>query len=181
MTQHTLAGGEGDIGGEEAAGGGVVVAGLEVVEGGFGVVDVATVAEGLVAAEGSDKGAGGREKLPPAIVGVFHYRCAGRVNELDYISLRIADVVVLRAVVGDGDSVAGGVVMKLPHNTSTATQPLAGWALWNCQGTGRVSSFLMLIILHHLEFRQCLPLYSAPCWRPAYFFTSAQALNCTNH
>ena len=130
VTQHTLTGGEDDIGGEEAAGGGVVVAGLEIVERGLGIVDIATVAEGLVATEGSGKGAGGREKLPPAVVGILYYRCAGRVNELDYISLRIADIIVLRAVVGDGDSVAGSVVIMLhnhlPSGRYGAVKVLAG-------------------------------------------------------
>lgn len=117
MPQDALAGGEDDIGGDEAAGAGVVVTGLEIVEGGLGVIDVAAVAEGLVGAQGRGKGAGGGEKFAPAIVGVLYYRCAGRVNELDYIPLRIADIVVLRAVVGDGNGIAGGIVIML-HNRS---------------------------------------------------------------
>lgn len=107
-----------NIRGDEAAGVGVVVTGLEVVEGGFGVVDVTSIAEGLVAAESGGKGAGGGEKFAPAIVGVLYYRCASRVDELDNIPLSVVDVVVLRAVVGDGNDTARGIVMELLYITS---------------------------------------------------------------
>ena len=75
------------------------------------------VAEGLVGAEGRGKGTGGGEELPSAIVGVLYYRCAGRVNELNNVPLSVADIIVLRAVVGNGDSVAGSVIIML-HNRS---------------------------------------------------------------
>ena len=54
---------------------GVVVAGLEVVEAGFGVVDVAAVAQGVTVDEagrgGSPSGGGIRGHVAPRVVGVI--------------------------------------------------------------------------------------------------------------
>ena len=59
IAQNALAGGGEGIGIEEAGEGGVIVARLEVIEAGFGVVDIASIAEGVVGAEGGGQGAGG--------------------------------------------------------------------------------------------------------------------------
>ena len=59
IAQDALAGGDEGVCADEAAHLGVVVAGLEVIEAGFGVVDIATVAEGVQLAEGGGQGAGG--------------------------------------------------------------------------------------------------------------------------
>ena len=52
MPQHPLAGGEVDIGGDEAANFGVVITALEIVPACFLVIYVTPVAEGLFSAEG---------------------------------------------------------------------------------------------------------------------------------
>ena len=59
ISQNALAGGDEGIGIEEAGEGGVVVAGLEVVKPRFLVVDIASIAEGVMGAEGGGQGAGG--------------------------------------------------------------------------------------------------------------------------
>ena len=59
IAQNALAGGDEGVCADEAAEGGVVVAGLEVVKPRFLVVDIASIAEGVVGAEGGGQGAGG--------------------------------------------------------------------------------------------------------------------------
>ena len=52
MPQHSLSGGEVDVGGDEAAEFGVIVSALEIVEPGFLVIHIAAIAEGLFRAKG---------------------------------------------------------------------------------------------------------------------------------
>ena len=52
MPQHSLAGGEVDVGGDEAANLGVVVSALQVIEPRFFIIYIAAIAEGLLRAEG---------------------------------------------------------------------------------------------------------------------------------
>ena len=58
MPQHSLAGGEVDVGGDEAANFGVIVSALQVIEPGFLVIHIAAIAEGLFRAEGLCKRTG---------------------------------------------------------------------------------------------------------------------------
>ena len=58
MPQHSLAGGEVDVGGDEAANLGVVVSALQVIKAGFFIIYVATIAEWLLRAEGRGERAG---------------------------------------------------------------------------------------------------------------------------
>ena len=51
MPNYTLAGGEEDIGGNEPADFGVIVPALEVVEARLFVIDIPTVAEGIILSE----------------------------------------------------------------------------------------------------------------------------------
>ena len=51
MPENALAGGEEDIGRDEPADFGVIVPALEVVEAGFLIIDISTVAEGIILSE----------------------------------------------------------------------------------------------------------------------------------
>ena len=51
MSENALAGGEEDIGRDEPADFGVIVPALEVVEAGFLIIDISTVAEGIILSE----------------------------------------------------------------------------------------------------------------------------------
>ena len=51
MPENALAGGEEDIGGNKPADFGVIVPALEVVEAGFLIIDISTVAEGIILSE----------------------------------------------------------------------------------------------------------------------------------
>ena len=59
IAENALAGGDEGVCADEAAHFRVVVSALQVVKAGFGVVDIAAVAEGVVGAEGGGQGAGG--------------------------------------------------------------------------------------------------------------------------
>ena len=51
MPENALTGGKEDIGGNEPADFGVIVPALEVVEAGFLIIDISTVAEGIILSE----------------------------------------------------------------------------------------------------------------------------------
>ena len=112
MSQHSLPGGQEDVSGDKAAGLGVVIARPQVVPLGLLVVDVAPVAEGVQYAQCGCQGAGATELLSPAVIGVFYHGGPGPVNELDYISLAVAQVVIVRPVVVHRCRVASGVVAE---------------------------------------------------------------------
>ena len=52
VPQHSLTGGEVDIGGDEAANLGVVVSALQVIKPGFFIIHIAAIAEGLLSDNG---------------------------------------------------------------------------------------------------------------------------------
>ncbi len=64
---------------------GVIVAGLEVIEAGFGVVVVAAIAERVNACHT----AGGCQDFAPGVVGIGRISCAAGIDELDYIALQV--------------------------------------------------------------------------------------------
>ena len=57
---------------EESADLGIIVSALEIVEAGFGVVDVAPVAQGVVGTQGAGHGTGGAEDVAPGILGILY-------------------------------------------------------------------------------------------------------------
>ena len=106
-----MAGGSECVCVEESAGFGVIVAGLEVIQFGLGVVDVATVAQGVIPAHGGSLAAGGGQHITPGIVGVGDDPVAVRIHDGHHVTLQIGDVVVEdRLVVVDGDGFALGIV-----------------------------------------------------------------------
>ncbi len=118
MSKHALPGGEHDIRRYEAAGIGVVVSTLQVVPARFVVVDIAAVAEGLILTEGACQRAGGGENFSPGIVGIFYHRLTILVNQLYYISLGIAQIIVICSVIRYGYYAAVGVIAESLRYTS---------------------------------------------------------------
>ena len=112
MSQHPLPGGQEHVGGDEAASLGIVVAGLEVVEARLLIVGVAPVAEGIQYAQCGCQGAGAAELLAPAVIRIFYYGIPAAVNQLDYISLPGAQVVVIRPVIVHRLDQASGVIRE---------------------------------------------------------------------
>ena len=64
------------IGVDEAADSGIIISALEVVESCLGVVDIATVAEGVQGAEGCGQSAGCGDRITPGVVGIGGYGCS---------------------------------------------------------------------------------------------------------
>ncbi len=98
MSDYALASGEIDVRGDKTAGFGVVVAGPQVVPLGLFVIDVAPVAEGVQYAQCGCQGARAAELLPPAVIRVFYLSRPAAVNDLDYIPLAVAQVVIIGSV-----------------------------------------------------------------------------------
>ena len=122
MANHPLPSGQEHIRRDEAAGLGIVVPGLQVVPLGLLVVDVAPVAEGVQYAQCGCQGARAAEGLAPAVIAVFYNSCAGCVNDLDNVSLPVAQVVVIRPVVVHRCRVASGVVAE-PQRVVPLNEP----------------------------------------------------------
>ena len=97
---------------EESADLGVIVAALEIVEAGFGIVDIAPVAQGVVGSQGAGHGTGGAEDVAPGIISVGYDSCSGDVQDRRYITLEVGGVVVSGAVVDHGQRCAAGIVGK---------------------------------------------------------------------
>ena len=112
MAEHALTGGDVDICVDKASGLGVIVAGLEVVERGFGVVNITPVAERVLCAQGARERAGAGKLLAPAVIGVFYYGIVITVNQTDNVVLPVADIVVIRTVEVDGNDISGCIVAE---------------------------------------------------------------------
>ena len=65
-----MAGGGEGVGVEEAAQGGVIISALEVIKFGLGVVDIATVAQGVMGTEVGSHGSGDAQNIAPGIIDV---------------------------------------------------------------------------------------------------------------
>jgi len=72
---------------------------LQVVEAGFGVVDIATVAEGVMGTEGVCLCSGDVQELAPGVVGVGDYGAVVCVADFYDVALEVGDVTVLGAVI----------------------------------------------------------------------------------
>ena len=95
---------------DESSNGRVIVSGLEVVEAGFLVVDVAPVSQGIVHAEGVCFGSGGSQELAPGVVGVGDYGAVVCVADFYDVALEVGDVTVLGAVVDHRLGRAKGII-----------------------------------------------------------------------
>ena len=91
---------------------GVIVSALEVVEAGFGIIDIAPVAQGVVGAQGAGHGTGGAENVAPGIVGIGDHSRSGGVQDRGDIALEVGGIIVSGAVAGDGQRRTTGIVGK---------------------------------------------------------------------
>ena len=101
---------------DESAQFGVIVTGLEVVQAGAGVHDIATVAQGV---DVQQLGAGGGvvDVVALAVAIVLENHMPGAVFTVNtcHITLNIGGVVIGIAAVGDGQRRAGGIVGEVCH------------------------------------------------------------------
>ena len=101
MTQDALAGACETIGVDESSQSGVVVAALEIIEAGFHVEVVTTIAQGVELGDmgigyGISLAVGGAQRLAPGIVGILgngdqiiYSSAKSMLHELDHIALQI--------------------------------------------------------------------------------------------
>lgn len=92
------------IGIDETAGQRIIVAGVEVVKTGFGVVVIAAIPEGVEVGDVGSVGAG--DKVPgailyvkdvtPRIVEILRHQRSAAVEDADDVALPIVDVVIIR-------------------------------------------------------------------------------------
>ena len=118
-----MAGGGEGVGIQESADFGVIISALQIIEAGFGVVDIAAVAEGVQGGDGGGVGVaicqGGGKGIAPGVVGVGHQEVAGLVHDAGHIALQVDDVEIGLAAgehahgraVGSVSEVHGGVVV----------------------------------------------------------------------
>ena len=79
---------------------------MQVIEASLAVVIVATVTQGVDTCQRAGCG----EDFAVGIVGVGCYNSSGGVNQVEHIALGVGDVVILGAVVGQGEGVSVGIV-----------------------------------------------------------------------
>ena len=87
----------------------VIIPALQIVQPRFRVVDISSVAQGVLFAEGCGQRAGGGQQIAPCVVGVGHDARAAGGDEACHVALRVLDVKIFRAVVVHGQR-AGRVV-----------------------------------------------------------------------
>ena len=76
------------------------------------IVDIPAVAEGVQLAQRVGHGAGGGQRTAPRVIGVRHHLRAAAVDQPGHVALRVLQIEVFRAIVGDGhgaDLVVGEV------------------------------------------------------------------------
>ena len=80
---------------------GVIVPALQVVQPGFGVVDITAVAQRVDLSKGGGHASGGGQQSSPGVVGVLHHHGAGSIDDAHDIPLSIPQVVILGTVILD--------------------------------------------------------------------------------
>ena len=60
------------------------------------------IAEGVQLTQRVRHGAGGGQRIAPRIVGIRHHLRAAAVDQPGHVALRVLQVEVLRAIIGDG-------------------------------------------------------------------------------
>ena len=135
MAGVALAGGDIAVRINKPASHGVVVAGIEVIEPGFGVVVIAAVAEGVVHADSACGRAGDGNTCAPCVgVGILHYKLSVGVVNSRYVTLKILAEDVIEAVDThtDGSAVLvvivpnDGVVLFLTRELGAVVEILCG-------------------------------------------------------
>ena len=87
----------------------VIIPALQIVQPRLRVVDVPTVAQGILCAEGGGQRAGGAQLIAPCVVGIAHNARAAGADKAGHVALCVLDVEIFRAVVVHGQR-AGRVV-----------------------------------------------------------------------
>ena len=158
MAKHPLTSTEISVGVNEPADGRVIVAALEVVEAGLGVIVIAAVAQGV---EVGDAGGIGEDfrtavihrAVAPCIIVVGCSDLAARIEDGGHIALRVEDVVIelrcLAVLVDHGERLVAVVIDELEGVIVTPSLPhdLAGE---RGVGVGRIADLLVAADTGHV-------------------------------
>ena len=101
---------------DKPTGFGIIVTALEVVQPCLRVIHIPAVAEGVEFAQRVGHGAGGGQRITPRVIGVRHHLRAAAVDQPGHVALRVLQVEVFRAIIGDGheaDLVVGEVQRRI--------------------------------------------------------------------
>ena len=87
------------IGIDEPAPHGIVIPAAQIIQAGFLVVYISTIAEGIQNTKGIREGSGHGNGFSPRIVLIFYYKVSSIVNNCHNIALEVVDVTVFDAIV----------------------------------------------------------------------------------
>ena len=87
---------------DKAADSGVIIPALEIVQSRLRIVDIPAVAEGVEFAQRVGHGAGGGQRIAPRVIGISNHLRAAAVDQPGHVALRVLQIEVLRAIIGDG-------------------------------------------------------------------------------
>ena len=97
----------------------IIVAGLEVIEASFTVVNISTVAQGVNFTQVDIRVIIGRNQPSPSVVDILDHGRARAVYDGDYIALQVRDVIVRGIIVANHQGSAIRTVAKAHHHTAT--------------------------------------------------------------
>ena len=152
MAKHPLTSTEISVGVNEPADGRVIIAALEIVEAGLGVVVIAAVAQGVEVAD-RRVAAVVHRAVAPCIIVVGCSDLAARIEDGGHIALRVEDVVIelrcLAVLVDHGERLVAVVIDELEGVIVTPSLPhdLAGE---RGVGVGRIADLLVAADTGHV-------------------------------
>ena len=93
----------------------VIIAAVQIVQAGFGIIVIPPVAEGILIAHGVAGGVGDGAVAPGVVAVLSHDLSRGGADDGDDVPLDIVEVVEQHSPVGKAHALAGAVVEE-PHN-----------------------------------------------------------------
>lgn len=87
---------------DKPSGFGIIVSALEIVQPRFGIIDIPAVAEGVQLTQRAGHGAGGGQRIAPCVIGISNHLRAAAVDQPGHVALRVLQIEVFRAIIGDG-------------------------------------------------------------------------------
>ena len=113
VQSQNIAGGQLPIRINKPTHGGVIVAGLEVVQQGFAIIDISAVAQRVIGAQCRGQAAGGRQQFAPGIIAVPDNLCATAIQDCNYVALQICCVVIGGTIVNHRHGMPVGIVVEM--------------------------------------------------------------------
>ena len=77
---------------------GIIVSAPQIVQSGFLIIHIPTIAERIHRAQRSSHRAGFADRITPCVITIFYHLCTVRVNDGDRVILKIVNIEVIRSV-----------------------------------------------------------------------------------